>query len=217
MLLMCQCVLAYECNVSAGSFHFETETETMCNYINYHILVMFFFGYMCISSIPATVCFTVWHKCYGIHEENRRFYTKCTLVTFILAFGVETVLALIFILILAEQIRKCCSTPRSRVYAQTEPLPTPQVPELTEVIVVSIISEEVAEPTPQQPECTQLQVDAREECSICLDSSGDPDAWFTTTCKHSFHLACINDWVKDTCPLCRKCMFFGGDLPNSSS
>ena len=91
ILLACQCVAAYECNVSASPFHFETETETMCNYINYHVLAMFVFGYMCISSIPATVCFTVLHKCYGTHEENKIFYTKCTLVSLILALGAESV------------------------------------------------------------------------------------------------------------------------------
>jgi hypothetical protein len=51
-----------------------------------------------------------------------------------------------------------------------------------------------------------------EKCSICLDDDQDAP-WTTTTCKHKFHTACIEEWEEkhSTCPLCRTQLLDGHD------
>jgi hypothetical protein len=39
-------------------------------------------------------------------------------------------------------------------------------------------------------------------CSICLAEIAACDAKITR-CNHAFHRACINQWGRDTCPMCR--------------
>jgi hypothetical protein len=43
-------------------------------------------------------------------------------------------------------------------------------------------------------------------CSICLEDIKTWKRKFTTSCQHSFHLQCINQWkiLHNTCPLCRQ-------------
>ncbi len=40
-------------------------------------------------------------------------------------------------------------------------------------------------------------------CSICLEECNKP---FMTSCNHTFHVECIEEWYKkdNTCPICRK-------------
>ncbi|XP_064616503.1 nuclear pore complex protein DDB_G0274915-like [Liolophura sinensis] len=47
--------------------------------------------------------------------------------------------------------------------------------------------------------------DEKEECRICLTTYETPDWLRTLTCKHEFHMACIDKWllVNATCPICR--------------
>jgi hypothetical protein len=41
------------------------------------------------------------------------------------------------------------------------------------------------------------------ECCVCLDKTDQP--WITMPCAHSFHYACISEWVarRPSCPVCR--------------
>merc|ERR1719356_182519 len=39
-------------------------------------------------------------------------------------------------------------------------------------------------------------------CSICLQSVS-PEYGKVTPCRHLFHRACLSEWVKPTCPMCR--------------
>lgn len=43
------------------------------------------------------------------------------------------------------------------------------------------------------------------ECAICLEAMPSRSACRTLTCKHTFHKACITNWLKqkNTCPTCR--------------
>ena len=49
----------------------------------------------------------------------------------------------------------------------------------------------------------QLACDDAEDCPICYEPLKDP---LTTSCKHSFCLICLRDWLEtaSTCPCCRK-------------
>lgn len=52
-----------------------------------------------------------------------------------------------------------------------------------------------------------LECENNGECSICLDMLKKEGEECVTTyeCNHSFHLTCLNSWVKTrpSCPLCR--------------
>lgn len=52
--------------------------------------------------------------------------------------------------------------------------------------------------------CIQLKGTPKEDCSICFECKEDKKLKYLS-CKHSFHVKCINKWLKknDTCPLCR--------------
>ncbi len=159
--------------------------------MQYHTAMLIIYAYMFFSTLPITLAFILLYKCLGKCKKRTMVCIKFSITSFVLMFGLELLLAVIILLFIDKQIRKCSRTPtRSAVYA-TEPIPVLEVPELTEVVVISILPED-----PNTPR----------ECSICLDSGGDPDKWFTTTCKHSFHLECINKWTKATCPYCRQRM-----------
>ena len=58
----------------------------------------------------------------------------------------------------------------------------------------------------KQEKAKQLaeQEELAKECSVCLDSL-DEGKTITTQCKHTFHFACLNEWMKEkkSCPLCR--------------
>jgi len=45
-----------------------------------------------------------------------------------------------------------------------------------------------------------------ENCSICCEDFTDKDRLRTLPCFHNFHVACIDEWLKDnkTCPFCMK-------------
>lgn len=45
-----------------------------------------------------------------------------------------------------------------------------------------------------------------DECSICLQNNNKNESITTYECNHSFHLNCLNEWVKKNpnCPNCRK-------------
>jgi hypothetical protein len=43
------------------------------------------------------------------------------------------------------------------------------------------------------------------ECSICLERCGDTDGLMELRCKHIFHSACLERWLRShgDCPYCR--------------
>jgi hypothetical protein len=195
LVVMCQCVAAHNCSVELGKNRFDTETETelLCFYVQYHALMLVTFSCVFVATLPITLVFILLYKCLGKFEKRTKRCIKFSITSFVLMFGPEPMLAAIILLFIDKQVRKCSSTPtRSAVYAEPG---TPVLEEASdEVVVISILPED---PTPPR------------ECSICLQSDSDPYKWFTTPCKHSFHLACISTWTNNTCPLCRKLVNYG--------
>jgi hypothetical protein len=45
----------------------------------------------------------------------------------------------------------------------------------------------------------------QKSCSICLEENAHHGIFFTTVCNHTFHVRCINKWLRtnNTCPDCR--------------
>ena len=52
--------------------------------------------------------------------------------------------------------------------------------------------------------CIKLKDTSEEYCSICLESKHNKRVKYLS-CKHSFHVKCINTWLQksEVCPLCR--------------
>lgn len=42
-----------------------------------------------------------------------------------------------------------------------------------------------------------------EDCSICLEIIKKNDKIYKLNCGHIFHVTCLNQWNKNTCPYCR--------------
>lgn len=40
------------------------------------------------------------------------------------------------------------------------------------------------------------------DCPICYELVSSPD-FVRTTCNHIFHLSCMQNWGRPTCPMCR--------------
>lgn len=49
---------------------------------------------------------------------------------------------------------------------------------------------------------TVIILDADNVCPICYDDYSN-DTMVQTNCKHLFHRSCIEQWEKNTCPMCR--------------
>ena len=42
-----------------------------------------------------------------------------------------------------------------------------------------------------------------QDCSICLEIIKKNDKIYKLNCGHIFHVTCLNQWNKNTCPYCR--------------
>jgi len=63
------------------------------------------------------------------------------------------------------------------------------------------LASEMAAPNPNQKPDPLTYIKTDETCTICFDD----DTEIKLVCKHSFHVNCINQWLKEneTCPYCR--------------
>ncbi|KAI8470371.1 MAG: hypothetical protein J3K34DRAFT_368518, partial [Monoraphidium minutum] len=50
------------------------------------------------------------------------------------------------------------------------------------------------------------------ECTICLDAYADGELVKQLPCGHSYHAACIDEWLRKSavCPLCKHMLWCGG-------
>ncbi|CAH8445967.1 unnamed protein product [Dicrocoelium dendriticum] len=64
---------------------------------------------------------------------------------------------------------------------------------------------------PDGPESSECFATADERCMICLEDYKPKDLLRTLRCRHEYHVACVDKWLKNkrTCPLCRADAFDG--------
>ncbi|XP_026394201.1 probable E3 ubiquitin-protein ligase RHY1A [Papaver somniferum] len=70
------------------------------------------------------------------------------------------------------------------------------------------LSSEEVDSLPQEFFSTEVEsevISEAVECSICLEKFGEGDKLICLPCRHRFHLACLNPWVRKCgdCPYCR--------------
>ena len=187
--LTCHTAFASECNITFIGLHIQTSTNSMCDYVNYHAAMLVICGIFTAVFLAMALLMVL----LSVREEDVSLCLTLALSCFVLMLGFEAPIVLVYLLLLIVVLRAYVLKLIARCRSNAVGI-------MVEVVV------EVVEVT------TDVHIfipDETVECSICLESGGGP--WFTTPCKHPFHLTCINAWPKDTCPLCRGVMFDVGN------
>jgi hypothetical protein len=176
----CPTAFASECNITFIGSQIQTSTDSMCDYLNYHAVMLVLCGIF-------TVVFLVMARLMmllAVEDEDVTCCLTWALSFLVLMLGFEGPIALVYLLLLVVVLR-------TYVLKIVALCPSNAVGTVVEV---------------ESPADIHIFVpDETVECCICLEAGGGP--WFTTPCDHRFHLACIHAWPKDTCPLCRGAMF----------
>jgi hypothetical protein len=178
ILLLPGLAAAYECNITFFNIRIEVETSVLCNYVNYHAFMLVAFGMGTVIMLSATTWTLVLNR--GVVTEGVVVYAKTAVLCFFLAFGLESWLLFLYLVMIIIFI----SVPISHI---CRALSANAV-----VDVITIDSESLGE----------AMRDLDEICPICLETDVGK-RWSTTACGHSFHLTCLAGWKERTCPMCR--------------
>ncbi len=180
----------YYCNLTLSYDGVELESSLMCDFVNYHIIMLALFGMISIILIIATAILNAWYgnNPTSSQENFIEFCVGWVVVTSLLSFGIDgAVLIIDIILFLSfvwKVIRFCFIKLHYFVSWSTR-------------FSVSRFIHAIGK-TPGQDSNTAA---IRQHCPICLETDYGP--WFTTPCGHMFHRDCIQRWQSGTCPLCR--------------
>ncbi len=186
LLLSLTFTAAYDCNITLVSGVANVESSSMCDYVNYHVSMLLFFGGSAIMFVLVAVLHIA---CYGpnmtINQEYTvQWYVWWALGCLILMPGFEFAFAVFYLCVACLVFASIAHACISRVPLQHRSNAVDTTPAVVTVVVVDDDA-------------------GSDNCSICLESrAGKP--WFIAPCKHSFHLECIQKWAQGTCPLCRK-------------
>ncbi len=183
----------YDCNITFVSDSVAVASHVLCDYANYHVFMFVFCGTLSALLMLAAVVVLL---CRGI-EGNRDDIHCFANWSFICCFhsvGFEGALACFYILVIVV-ISYSLMTHLSLLVcaASLACLKLIRRSGRRSNAVVSIAEQNV-----------QVVV-MNDVCSICLETGGGDDSnpWFSTSCGHVFHLACIEKWRHSSCPLCR--------------
>jgi hypothetical protein len=222
---------ALECNISFAKVQIDVESITMCDYANYHMFSLVFFGI-------GTCCFGLYTCMLILCGAKPKTVGKRafrTFVLFVFAIGVDVAVG-IFLALLPIVCLYVCVAMRNphyrlplfrldyqlfvgrvvpvvdmsvhRVFAAEEAMQDDQLVTLSEIVIEPIIH--LGEESPAAPprgiafELTELSGVDGYECPICFESNGS--GWLKTECGHTFHTDCISRWwdESESCPCCRK-------------
>jgi len=160
-----------------------SENAMICSYANYHIFMliscgMLSFGCLIRGAVQYTICKT------PLYIVERDFFMGMLFLVFALGFEVA-------ILLLCICLFKPCK-------CEKKVAPSDNI-----LVIIEQNDNTVEEETDSPSESSLI-------CPICLDLAKDDDGdkWLTTKCNHSFHIDCIKGWDKNSCPICRKPLYF---------
>ena len=187
----------FSCNITFISATVETESASLCDFLNYHMVVFVMFVSVSAILLFISVVSIVYHGPNATPQQidSIERCTRWAMVMLLLSFGVDGAFVVFyficFILVFATTI-----------YVSFHSL---------QEVVVATARVAVSSATRAICRRSNLVVDSSESgvqivilntsCPICLETDNGP--WHTTPCGHVFHPACINRWERDTCPLCR--------------
>jgi hypothetical protein len=188
----------YPCNITFISATIETETISLCDYANYH-MIMFV---LCITVSGMLLLLSVASILYygpDATPEQIDSIERCTrwaLVMLLLSFGVDGAFIVFylvcFVLVFLTTTVICVHSFQRAVVESTHTM-------------VSSLSRSICRSSTPVSDSTTIQVIIlNTSCPICLEIDDGP--WHTTPCGHVFHPLCIRQWRRGTCPLCRAVM-----------
>jgi hypothetical protein len=194
--------MMYYCNVTLGFDSIETESVMLCDFVNYHIIMLAFFG-----TISILLMFTILglFACYGYNQNTPTTYSiqisgLLMFATFLLSMGIDGALIILYLvsilIIFYTFVQSCINSlaPHFEIY-RTRRLDT------TSVLDSINVTDGVEMRQSMEHFINDTLNKVISNCSICLETDEGP--WFVTACGHMFHPTCIQKWQKDTCPLCR--------------
>lgn len=185
----------FSCNITLILATIETESTSLCDYVNYH-MVMFV---MCISVSAILLSISVISIAYyGPNATPQQIdsierCTKWALAMLLLSFGVDGAFIVFyficFVLVFA-----------TTAYVGFNSLHQVMVTS-ARVTVARVMCSRRSNLIVDSSQSSVQVVIISTSCPICLETDNGP--WHTTSCGHVFHPACINRWRRETCPLCR--------------
>ncbi len=191
---------SFACDLFLVSYSITTDSLSLCDYANYHIAMLIFFGSM---SLLMTCVSVVLVLCYGrnptpVQEDTVELCIRWALGTLILALGFEGAFALFyafcFVTILGSSLYICAvALHRATVRAVRLLVRGGQRDRIADAVVVEGVG---------AGRVVVVVVAVDTNCPICLEGAGE-GTWHTTSCGHAFHDACLRKWRRGTCPLCR--------------
>jgi hypothetical protein len=175
----------YDCNIMLVSGSVAVESRALCDYANYHVFMFLFCG--SISVLLMLIAGIMVYCRSGREVVN--FFAKWSLIFCCHAIGFEGALVCFYLAMVVVVVYSLLTFVGSLTYP---------------VYVISVIARSRHSNAVVSIEEHHVRVVVVDEvCSICLENGGDSNPWFSTSCGHGFHLACIEKWKNSTCPLCR--------------
>lgn len=199
------------CNLSFDSLNMQTnvtlKSQTICDYIIYHIIVLVFFGSISIMLSIATILIFIGLKTGCISSSSYVFFIKnCgkwAVACAILSTGFE-VLVILFYVYIVLKLAYFVNEDRLLTVVPHSMATTIRDNE-TLLDEENNVSREIT--TPLSTICHSVICDLTQQtnspvCPICLDTV--MDTLIKTQCNHIFHYKCIRQWRQNTCPVCRQ-------------
>jgi hypothetical protein len=182
-----------QCNLTFMARSIETESVSLCNYVNYHIAMLLLCG---ASSVCMTCMTFILIARYGSNpsqqqEDSIELCARWALATLILTLGFEGAFVVFYIVCFAaiggtfayiffgELHQTAVRIARRVVSCRSSSAAVQALDATTDERVIIVIG----------------------SCPICLETDTGP--WLTTSCGHTFHTLCLQRWHKQTCPMCR--------------
>ena len=188
----------YACNVTFLVNSVDTESGAMCNFLNYHIIMLVLCGSMAVVFMLTALCSVLL---YGITPAGVDAIEQCVrwaLIMLIMSLGFDGAFILFYFLcfiMIFYTTARFCFMEMHQAIAHT-------ARQLVSCVVVRRSNSIAA-----MQDAEVMVVVVSVQCPICLETDTGP--WYTTSCGHVFHTACIQKWNRNTCPLCRGSVAIG--------
>ena len=194
----------YICNnvIIPGSF--MVESNSTCDFIRYHTVMLILFGCISVALMFSTICMILHHGSNptAVQQQYVRSCANWSITTLLLTTGFEGPILLFYVIFTSMMVYVatviCYRMIRhGTVHVLNTPLQS-MILENNQNNNNNNNNINAVNPLPLQETITT----ANNSCCICLDTTED-GAWFTTPCGHVFHRECIMKCPQNTCPLCR--------------
>ena len=187
----------YICNVSFLFSNIDTGSLYLCNYVNYHVIMLA----VCGSISTAFMLMALFALAFYVADSRRSDLVercvKWALIMCILSLGFDGAFALFFIILFVAiffvAVYFCFMATQWVVFHMACQLVPRVIRRSNAVVAVEMGAHDV--------QVVVFSSDFQCQCPICLEMDNGP--WCTTRCGHVFHPVCIKKWPHNTCPMCR--------------